>query len=375
MTNYELLHRLGDTVSFFTENPKEAAFSHIELLDNQSYFTKGVLYLGTFRKYAVLSPAGTFEDAAVFLLAETTAAQLALLPHPNGVSILVSHRSQESLFNRISALMRSSPDAAETAWAQILSRKIVTAHEILAALFPDATAPGFYLQQLLFSPEDGKVDELLPALGRLFPDGTLIRQKRTAVVLRRHQSQLFRFPLPPGIDTWLGEHRCLLCVGNATRDLSMIRTNAVLLAQTCRLGSRLRKPEQRILYLEEYQMMITIDNSVKEFIRKNGHADICYLAHPALIHIARYDFVHRTNLREVLYQYLAFGGNIQRTAETLYMHRNTVLNKLKKIHELIDFDFSDGLLCQRLLLSCQLMEYQEKILRRPIDWEKRYEER
>lgn len=77
-------------------------------------------------------------------------------------------------------------------------------------------------------------------------------------------------------------------------------------------------------------MMIVLDYCVQEYVQRNGHTDICYLAHPALVHIARYDARCGTNLRQVLYQYLVFGGNVQRAAAALYMHRNTVMNKLKK---------------------------------------------
>ncbi len=76
---------------------------------------------------------------------------------------------------------------------------------------------------------------------------------------------------------------------------------------------------------------------------------------------------------EVLYHNLIYSGNIQRTADALYMHRNTVLNKLKKIQELIQLDLSDGLLCQQLLLSCQLAEYQEKVLKQPLNLERTYD--
>lgn len=331
MTNKILLDKLQDCISFYKKNPdspdlKEIFFSRLEFLDHQEFFEANVLYVGT-------------------------------LP-------------QERLFNRISARYSaryaSASFSPDEVWQQILDRKLVATDDIINALFPDAKAPGFYVQLLLFHPEDSDIHSLLFALQALFP--------LDAIVLRRYDSQLFHFPLPAGIKNWLAAHRCLLCVGNATRDLSMLRTNAALLAQTCRLGLHLRRPGQRLLTLEEYQMFILIDNSVKEFIRRNGHSDICYLAHPAVIHIARYDDSHKTNLMDVLYHNLIDSGNIQRTADALYMHRNTVLNKLKKIQELIHLDLSDGLLCQRLLLSCQLVEYQKKALKQSLNLERTYDE-
>jgi len=146
----------------------------------------------------------------------------------------------------------------------------------------------------------------------------------------------------------------------------MLRTICQMMRHMLRLRERLER-EDTLCLLDQYQVMIVLDYCVQEYVRRNGQMDICYLAHPALIHLARYDTRHGTNLRQVLYHYLVFGGNIQRTAAALYMHRNTVMNKLKKISEMVSFDFSDGLLCQRLLLSCQLLEYAEKVFKQRVD--------
>lgn len=382
MTNKILLDKLQDCISFYKKNPgdpdlKEIVFSRLEFLDHQEFFEANVLYIGTLPRFQALYAPELASPEALFLLSETTEAQLAQLSLPASGRIMISTLPQERLFNRISARspirypsVSFSPDEV---WQQILDRKLVAADDIMNALFPDNAAPGFYVQLLLFHPEDSDIHTLFFALQALFPLDSIVRQKQNVVVLRRYDSQLFHFPLPAGIENWLATHHCLLCVGNATRDLSMLRTNAALLAQTCRLGLHLRRPNQRILTLEEYQMFLLIDNSVKEFIRRNGHSDICYLAHPAVIHIARYDDRHKTNLMEVLYHNLIYSGNIQRTADALYMHRNTVLNKLKKIQELIQLDLSDGLLCQQQLLSCQLAEYQKKVLKQPLNLERTYD--
>ena len=58
--------------------------------------------------------------------------------------------------------------------------------------------------------------------------------------------------------------------------------------------------------------------------------------------------------------------NLKKTADDLHMHRNTVLNKLKKINELVDLDFEDQRLRQRLIFSSQFMRYYEKVLELPL---------
>ena len=52
------------------------------------------------------------------------------------------------------------------------------------------------------------------------------------------------------------------------------------------------------------------------------------------------------------------------TAAATYMHRNTVINKVNKIMELLDLDLEDGNLRQRLILSCQFIRYYENVMNR-----------
>lgn len=373
MTTQELQHNLNREILFLPGSDKDLSFTRIELLDQQSFLRSHVLYLGSYRNFSRLCPDWRSDPDAVLLIAETTERQILTFSCAFPDCVMISALSQEALFNRISLLHSQQTPSLTSTWEQIMTRRLMSAEEIRSALFPDSTNTTVYLQQLLLRPENGSLEVSLAQVQELFPDGTIIPYRKGIIILRRHTNQLFQFPLPDVLENWLADHQCILCVGNATRDFSMIRTNALLLFQTCRLGRILRPPKQRILLLGDYQMMIVIDNCAKEFIRQHGHFDLCYLAHPALIHIIRYDRCHHSNLREVLYRYLSCSGNMKLTAEALYMHHNTVLNKLKKIHELLTLDLNDSLLRQHLLLSCQLLEYQEKILKQPLNWEKKYE--
>ena len=48
-------------------------------------------------------------------------------------------------------------------------------------------------------------------------------------------------------------------------------------------------------------------------------------------------------------------------AKRLHMHRNTVMYKVKQVQELCGLDLEDPHLCERLLFSCQLARYYEKM--------------
>lgn len=360
---------LGGAASFY-KGGEGLELQKVRLLDRQQVLEQGVLYLGELAQARALAPTWQVERGSALLLAEAAEGQLYTLPEEKlpGCT-LISRLTLAALFNRISVLMESFQTDPLHAWKLVISRRIVSSGEIRQRLF--GREEPTYVQLLLLQRADhGPVPaKLLERAAQWFPDDTVIPDDGEIVVLRQHEEQLFTFSLPNDLERGLRELGCVAGISNATRDCGMLRTMCQMTRHMLRLRERLGR-EEVLCWIDEYQMMIVVDYCVQEYIQRNGHTDICYLAHPALVHIARYDARHGTNLRQVLYQYLVFGGNVQRTAGALYMHRNTVMNKLKKISEMISFDFSDGLLCQRLLLSCQLLEYAEKVLKHRVDEER-----
>ncbi|MGI6255757.1 MAG: PucR family transcriptional regulator [Acutalibacter sp.] len=343
----------------------------LRLLDRQQELRPGVLYLGTLDQARALAPGWEAREGSALLLAEAPEGQAYTLPQERLPECTVFSRlSLGALFNRVSTLLESAQTDPLHAWKQVLGRRVVDPGEIRERLF--GGDEGTYVQLLLLRRGDqGPLPQgLARQAAQWFPGDLVIPDEREIAVLRQHREQLFTFPLPEGMEEGLRVQGCVAGIGNATRDCSMLRTICQMLRHMLRLRQRLGR-EDVLCQLDQYQMMIVIDYCVQEYVQRNGHQDICYLAHPALVHLARYDLRRGTNLRQVLYQYLLFGGNIQRTAAALYMHRNTVQNKLKKIGEMVSLDLSDGLLCQRLLLSCQLLEYAEKVLHLRVDEDRR----
>ena len=104
------------------------------------------------------------------------------------------------------------------------------------------------------------------------------------------------------------------------------------------------------------------DLAAQQFIKSFGHSDIIYLINPAIVELARYDKAHNAGLRDTLFYYPVNDRNLQRTAQVMFMHRNTVVNRIHKIIELTGLDLSDGELCQRLIFSCQMVRYYEDVL-------------
>ncbi len=361
---------LGGAAAFYRGGSGHVEVQKVRLLDRQRVLEQGVLYLGDLTKARALSQEWRTEKGCALLLAEAPEAQVSASPAEKLPEVtLISRLSIPALFNRISALLEAPQADPLHAWKLVLSRRVVSSGEICQRLF--GTEEAAYVQLLLFQKKDhGPLPQELAEQVKLwFSDDTVIPDEEEIAVLRRHREQLFTFPLPEGMEESLETLGCVVGIGNATRDCGMLRTMCQMIRHMLRLRQRLDR-EETLCFIDQYQMMIVLDYCVQEYVQRNGHTDICYLAHPALVHIARYDAQRGTNLRQVLYQYLVFGGNVQRSAAELYMHRNTVMNKLKKISEMVPLDLSDGLLCQRLLLSCQVLEYAEKVLKLRVDQER-----
>ena len=57
---------------------------------------------------------------------------------------------------------------------------------------------------------------------------------------------------------------------------------------------------------------------------------------------------------------IAEAGTLSGAAKALFIHRNTMLNKIHKIEEIIDSSLDDPKLRERLLFSCRVIEYMSR---------------
>lgn len=153
-------------------------------------------------------------------------------------------------------------------------------------------------------------------------------------------------------------------VSNASRHRPRLKTLYSIASATIRLGRALHRfsASERIFSYEDYSMYYIIDLCAQKYMELHHHNDLIYLIHPSIIKICRYDAQHRSNLRDVLYYYLLSGCNLNRTAQTMYMHRNTILNKLNKISEIAEIPLEDGYTRHRMIMSCLIMRYYEEYI-------------
>ena len=65
------------------------------------------------------------------------------------------------------------------------------------------------------------------------------------------------------------------------------------------------------------------------------------LLHPAIAKLARYDQVNQSNLLHTLKVYLENDRNAQRCANLLYLHRNSLQYRVRRIQEIAGINLDD----------------------------------
>ncbi len=77
--------------------------------------------------------------------------------------------------------------------------------------------------------------------------------------------------------------------------------------------------------------------------------DLLQYCTPMLLRLLNYDQKNGTDLMNTLYEYLENSRNINQTAEALYVHKNTLLNRLNRIRAVMNCDMDNS--WDRFLLS------------------------
>lgn len=169
----------------------------------------------------------------------------------------------------------------------------------------------------------------------------------------------------PGFLKLLEDFDAYMMYGNYTGRPKHITEVFFLTRRVLIIASKL-EPEKRIFFYEDYASYGAIDIAAQSYLTSEARPNAYMLINPKVISLAIYDKQHGDDLKDVLFYYLAEERNVKKTAETMHMHRNTVLNKLKKIEELTGLDLENYQLRQRLLFSCQFIKYYEKVMGLPL---------
>lgn len=96
-----------------------------------------------------------------------------------------------------------------------------------------------------------------------------------------------------------------------------------------------------------YQILLSVTDRgiLRDYVRRHLHT------------VEAYDRETQSNCTEVLHQYLLYDGSIQRIAEAIYCHRNTINKKVRILRENLGYNLSDAYARFELLLAFCIRDY------------------
>ena len=83
--------------------------------------------------------------------------------------------------------------------------------------------------------------------------------------------------------------------------------------------------------------------------------------HPALKKLKEYDNKNNTSFYETLEVYLEWECNIKKTSEILFIHRNSLSYRIKRIEEIGEIDLSNPKTKYALIGSCKILNFLDKV--------------
>ncbi|MBQ8986063.1 MAG: helix-turn-helix domain-containing protein [Lachnospiraceae bacterium] len=163
----------------------------------------------------------------------------------------------------------------------------------------------------------------------------------------------------------LEQYNGFSCMGNASEFMMSLPPMYHQVHGALRLGRHI-DPDKRIYYYEDYAMYQIIELAADSEIKFLSSRNLAHLCNNEMIALVMYDQKNDTDMADILLTFLKYERNTTKAAEALYMHRNTLLYKIKKIEEIIDRDLEDPDFRSRMLFSGYVLDYMRKYRKEDI---------
>ena len=123
---------------------------------------------------------------------------------------------------------------------------------------------------------------------------------------------------------------------------------------------------KRIYAFSQFEPLYLVHLCEKSYASMHNGTPFYYMAHPDIVRIFLYDQEHGTDLLDTLYTYLLNDSSLQKTAALMYMHRNTVYNKLTKIEHILNFHISEIPDNSIFIMSYMIIKYYVAYMNREL---------
>lgn len=242
--------------------------------------------------------------------------------HQNILSDIIKGASEEEAVQRISVANLSFPPY------------------MLAAVFK----PSYFRESEFLH------DVLMPGISAILPNSPKLYQKGTIVVLLE-TNKLGTIPdeLAAKLKKLASENSVLIGISNMFCKPERFGIYYRQAAQTAAFAKRQNNANGIFLY-SDYAFYIMLDGVEDTTMLE-------YAKYPLLSELEKYDAEKNTQLYETLMTYTLTGFSKNKTAELMFLHRNTVNYRIQQIAELYGLDFTDSALLFKLQYSFYIDSY------------------
>lgn len=372
-----LAAQLGDRLlSAAIRSEDLSSLSAVRFYTGQSRLVSGLVYIGSQQQLLTKKSLYVYKGATV-IACEATHSLLAGDDRFREATVVEVAVSGAVVFNALSRILGTSAytPPMETrgglawTWDQILSSKLLASQDIYDALLNSGLQVNTFFRVVTVvlrhpSAWDDKLLALRGRLEKLLPDISFVARNRvlTALVFSSDRSRKPDWS-EEEVCRVLEEFGAVLMTGHQSRDYAMVRTLSLICQRCLEVAMNMTGESAGPIYdIDDYSMYYAIDMCAQRCAQVFGHMDILLLVHPSVVALRRYDQAEGADYLDVLEQYLRCNGSIAKTAEALYVHRNTINNKLSRIRQMLEMDLEEGGVRQLLLFSCQTLRYYEQIL-------------
>jgi sugar diacid utilization regulator len=136
------------------------------------------------------------------------------------------------------------------------------------------------------------------------------------------------------LDLFPSNYNVSVGISNSFHRIELLRDALSEARDALSIGKSI-EPGRRVFPFEELGISIML----RHFSEKE---DISRYIHPALHWLKQYDDEYNTKLLPTVREYIQQNGSIKKTAEALFLHRNSVIYRLRKAEEIIDLSLDDS---------------------------------
>jgi len=195
------------------------------------------------------------------------------------------------------------------------------------------------------------------ALQALIPGAVIVRYDQKLIILDRRRTQARGFEDVDKLQEIMERHHAYACLGSGSEFLASFRSIYLRESLNLRFGMCLREPAERRVFLgDEFHQYQVIDLCARQ-CGQMYDGNLIYLCSYRFGALYRHDQQHKDDLCRILEVYIQNNCNTSKASKALYLHRNTLINKIAKIEEIIGASLDDVSLRIEMMFSMRVMRY------------------